>query len=149
MLDEKLTNAFAFPGNKAKVTFEADTFAIGPQLGAEFHYGGRVFADIDGRIGALRADSDLDLNVAQNIGPAFTAFGQQDRWTAVAEGGLAVGVMLGPSTSLRAGYRVLYIDSVPTAPSIIAKTEVIPGKIKDASDDVLVHGVTLGVKTTF
>lgn len=121
-----MSTLFTFVGNEARVTFDTNTFAFGPQIGAELHYGGRVFADVDGRIGALHADSDMGFNVSRNIGPGFAASGQQDNWTAVAEGGVAVGVMVTPSTSLRAGYRVLYIDSVPTALSIVDKTELAP-----------------------
>lgn len=127
MLDDQLTTGLNFGGaNVATVLFEADTFAIGPQIGGEFHFGDRVFADIDGRIGALSTDSDLNMSVTQEIGPAFAAAGDQSNWTAVAEGGIAVGFKLGQVASLRAGYRVLYLSDVPTAPSIIDKSEVVP-----------------------
>ena len=150
MLDETLKTRLDFGGvNTAFVTFEADTFAIGPQIGAEFHYGDRVFVDLDGRIGALVADADLSMNVSQNIGPAFAAMGDETDWIAVAEGGIAVGVMVGQSTSLRAGYRVLYLDGVTTAPSIVDKAEIIPATIRGSSEDILIHGVTLGLKTVF
>ena len=150
MLDEKLTNRLDFGGvNVAFVTFEADTFAIGPQIGGELHFGDRVFVDLDGRIGALSTDSGLAMSVGQQIGPAFQASGDQSDWIAVAEGGIAAGFRLGQSVALRAGYRIFYLSDVPTAPSIIDKTEVIPGTIREAKDDVLVHGVTLGLKVVY
>jgi hypothetical protein len=44
---------------------------------------------------------------------------------------------------------VFYLNDVPTAPSIIDKTQVIPETIREAKDDVLVHGVTLGLKVVY
>ena len=66
----------------------------------------------------------------------------------VAEGGIVVGARVGPSVSLRAGYRVL-IDDIPTTASSLAKTQVISATIGDSSDEILIHGVTLGGKVVF
>jgi hypothetical protein len=150
MLDDKLTTVAKFIGNTATVTFEADTFAIGPQLGGEFHYGDRLFVEGDARIGALVASSDFSMGVRQDFGAGFSAFGDDSDWIAVAEGGIAAGFRVGRSTSLRAGYRVLYINDVPTATAIVDKTELLPlTRIEASSDDILIHAVTAGVKITF
>jgi hypothetical protein len=76
VVDEKLKNVADFGGNVAVITTEADTAAIGPQLGGQFHFGDRFFVDGDGRIAALTSSSDLSFTVAQAIGPAFVANGQ-------------------------------------------------------------------------
>jgi hypothetical protein len=90
MLDETLATRLDFgAANTAVVTFEADTFAIGPQIGGELHFGDRVFVDLDGRIGALSADSGTAMSVRQQIGPTFSASGDQSNWIGVAEGGIA------------------------------------------------------------
>jgi hypothetical protein len=67
----------------------------------------------------------------------------------LAEGGIVVGFRIGPSTSLRAGYRVLFIDDIPTAASSLSKTQVISATIADSSDEILIHGFTLGGKVVF
>jgi hypothetical protein len=67
----------------------------------------------------------------------------------LAEGGIAVGVRVGPSISLRAGYRVLFIDDIPTAASSLSQTQVISATINNSSDEILIHGFTLGGKVTF
>ena len=67
----------------------------------------------------------------------------------LAEGGIAVGVRVGPSISHRAGYRVLFIDDIPTAASSLSQTKVVSATINNSSDDILIHGFTLGGKVTF
>jgi hypothetical protein len=145
----KLRNVVSFGPNVATITFEADTAAVGPQLGGQFHFGDRLFVEGDGRIGALASGSDISFNVRQGVGPAFTANSDAGNWLMVAEGGLVLGFKLGPSTSLRAGYRVLFIDDIPTAAAAIDKTQVISGTFRDVSDEILIHGFTLGGKVVF
>lgn len=149
VLNDKLKNVADFGGNAATITIEADTAAIGPQLGGQFSFGDRVFVEGDGRIGALTSSTDLSFGVKQAIGPAFAANGSAGNWLMVAEGGIGLGVRIGPSISLRAGYRVLFIDDIPTAASSLSKTQVISATINESSDDILIHGVTLGGKVTF
>ncbi len=149
VLNDKLKNVANFGTNVATVTIEADTAAIGPQLGGQFSFGDRVFVEGDGRIGALTSSTDLSFGVKQAIGSAFTANGSAGDWLLLAEGGIAVGVRVGPSISLRAGYRVLFIDDIPTAASSLGQTQVISATINNSSDDILIHGFTLGGKVTF
>lgn len=150
MLDETLRSVADFGTVKAVVSFDADTAAIGPQIGGELHFGDRVFVDLDGRVGALRSQSDLAMSVTQDVGPAFAASGDHSDWIAAVEGGIAAGIKLCPTTSLRAGYRVLYLNSLPTAPSIVAETDVIEARIKEqSSDDIIIHGVTVGLEIAY
>lgn len=149
VVDEKLKNVADFGSNIATLTFNADTAAIGPQLGGQFQVGDRLFVEGDGRIGALTSSTDLNFGVKQAIGPAFAANGSTGNWLMVAEGGIAVGVRIGPSISLRGGYRVLFIDDIPTAASSVDKTQVVSAMINSSSDEILIHGFTLGGKVVF
>jgi hypothetical protein len=128
---------------------ETDTAAIGPQLGGQFHFGDRFFVEGDGRVAALTSSTDASFGVKQAIGPAFAANGSFGNWLLMAEGGIVAGVRIGPSFSLRAGYRVLFIDDIPTAASSLSKTQVISATIADSSDEILIHGFTLGGKVVF
>jgi hypothetical protein len=67
----------------------------------------------------------------------------------VAEGGIVAGVRIGPSFSLRAGYRVLFIDDIPTAASSLSKVRVLGATFADSSDEILIHGFTVGGKVVF
>ena len=126
VVDEKLKNLVNFTTNVSTVrTYIADTAAIGPQLGGQFHFGDRFFVEGDGRIGALSSNSDLSFSVTQDVGPAFVANRSTGNWLMVAEGGIVAGVRIGPSFSLRAGYRVLFIDDIPTAASSLTKVRVL------------------------
>lgn len=149
VVDEKLKNVANFGSNVATVTIETDTAAIGPQLGGQFHFGDRFFVEGDGRIAALTSSTDASFGVKQAIGPAFAANGGFGNWLLLAEGGIVAGVRIGPSFSLRAGYRVLFIDDIPTAASSLSKTQVISATITDSSDEILIHGFTVGGKVVF
>ena len=122
VVDEKLKNVVNFTTNVSTVRTLADTAAIGPQLGGQFHFGDRFFVEGDGRIGALSSNSDLSFSVTQDVGPAFVANRSTGNWLMVAEGGIVAGVRIGPSFSLRAGYRVLFIDDIPTAASSLTQS---------------------------
>jgi hypothetical protein len=49
VLNDKLKSIANFGSNVATITIEADTAAIGPQLGGQFSFGDRVFVERDGR----------------------------------------------------------------------------------------------------
>ena len=149
VVDEKLKNVVNFTTNVSTVTTAADTAAIGPQLGGQFHFGDRFFVEGDGRIGALTSSTDMNFGVKQGIGSAYAANGSTGNWLMVAEGGIAVGVRIGPAASLRAGYRVLFIDDIPTAASSLSKVQVISATFADSSDEILIHGFTVGGKVVF
>ena len=59
-----------------------------------------------------------------------------------------VGARSGRRSHFGPGYRVL-IDDIPTTASSLAKTHVISATIDDSSDEILIHGVTLGGKVVF
>lgn len=148
-LDETLKNPANFGTNQATITFKTDTFAVGPQIGGQFTLGDRFFVEGDGRIGALATNTDATFSVTQAIGPAFAANGAFGQWVLVAEGGIAAGVRIGQSFSLRAGYRVLFIDDIATAPALVDQVDVINTSIGEARDEILIHGVTVGGKFVF
>jgi hypothetical protein len=149
VVNEKLKNVTNFGPNVATITMETDTAAIGPQLGGQFHFGDRFFVEGDGRIAALTSSTDASFGVTQAVGPAFAANGSFGNWLLLAEGGIVAGVRIGPSFSLRAGYRVLFIDDIPTAASSLSKTQVVSATVADSSDEILIHGFTVGGKVTF
>ena len=72
-LNDKMVNNADFGGNEAAITTEARSIGIGPQIGAEARFGDQMFVNVDGRVGALLTQSDLDFGVVQAIGPAFAA----------------------------------------------------------------------------
>jgi hypothetical protein len=149
MVDEKLKNVANFGGNVATITLDSDTAAIGPQLGGQFHFGDRFFVEGDGRVAALTSSTDASFGVKQAVGPAFAANGSFGNWLLLAEGGIAAGVRIGPSFSLRAGYRVLFIDDIATAPGLVDKVDVLNASINEAKDEILIHGFTAGGKFVF
>jgi hypothetical protein len=149
VVDEKLKNVANFGANVATITVESDTAAIGPQLGGQFHFGDRFFVEGDGRVAALTSSTDATFGVKQAIGPAFGANGSFGNWLLLAEGGIAAGVRIGPSFSLRAGYRVLFVDDIATAPGLVDKVDVINASISEAKDEILIHGFTAGGKFVF
>jgi hypothetical protein len=149
LLNENLDILSDFGSNMATVTSEADTIGVGPQVGTEFRTGGPVFVGFDGRIGALLTRSNLDFGVDQEDGPPFEASGDPWNWAGVAEAGIQAGVMIGRSTSIRVGYRALYLHNMPTATSSIGSTNVVDGSIGHSSQGILVHGATFGVEGHF
>jgi hypothetical protein len=149
VVDEKLKNNVNFGGNVATITLDSDTAAIGPQLGGQFHLGDRFFVEGDGRVAALTSGTDASFSVKQAVGPAFAANGSFGNWLLMAEGGIVAGVKIGPSFSLRAGYRVLFIDDIATAPGLVDKVDVLNASISEANDEILIHGVTVGGKFVF
>ena len=135
--------------NIADVTWTVGNLGIGPQAGSTVHFGDRAFLDLDGRVGLLWTTSALGFNVTQTVGSPFSASGNVEGWAPVAEAGIAAGFKIHDHASIKIGYRVLYVHNLPTAASSIAATNPTTQTIGHSSQDVLVHGATIGFSYEF
>jgi hypothetical protein len=147
VLDESLALDADFGANNATITTTADTFGIGPQLALLVNTnvpGTGFFVDAELRGGYLFTESELDFSVEQAIGPAFVANGDPDGETFFGEGSLAVRYQFNEFAGIRAGYTVLFVDDIPTAPASISGVDVINGTIDRVSDQLIAHGARVG-----
>ena len=148
--NDALGTSADFGGNRADVNWSVDTTGVGPQIGAIWSgNAGPVRVNLDGRVGYLWTTSDADFSVTQDIGPPFGASSGVSGGTAIAEAGISAGVPLTSTLQLKAGYRVIWMNSMPTAIGSIANTDVLAGSIDPATDDILIHGGTVGLTAHF
>lgn len=146
-LGESLDVNADFGGNAATISTTADTWGIGPQLGLLLNTslpGTRFVLEGEVRGGYLFTESDLDFGVTQNIGPAFAASGEPDGESFFAEASVAARFQFNEHAGIRAGYNVLFVDDIPTAPSSISGVNVIDGTVDRTTDQLLAHGARVG-----
>jgi len=149
--NETLDSHFNFAGvNQSDVDWSVHTVGVGPQIGGTWTgNAGPVLVSIDGRLGYIWTTSDADFDVAQDIGPAFAASGDFSGGSTIAEAGISAGVPLTQTLQLKAGYRVIWMSDMPTALGSVAATDLLSGTIASSSEEVLIHGGTVGLVAHF
>ena len=149
--NETLDNHMDFGGvNQADVDWSVHTTGIGPQIGGAWTgNAGPVLVSVDGRVGYLWTTSDADFDLTQDFGPAFAASGDFSGGSTIAEAGISAGLPLTPTLQLKAGYRVIWMSDMPTALGSVANTDLLTETIASSSEEVLIHGGTVGLVAHF
>lgn len=149
--DETLDTDFDFgPLNQADVDWSVRTTGVGPQIGGAWTgKTGPVLVSVDGRIGYIWTTSDAKFDLTQDLGPAFGASGDFSGGSTIAEAGISAAMPLTPTLQLRAGYRVIWMSDMPTALGSVANTDLFAETIASSSEEVIIHGGTVGLVAHF
>ena len=104
-----------------------------------------MLVSVDGRIGYIWTTSDAKFDLTQDLGPAFGASGDFSGGSTIAEAGISAAMPLTPTLQLRAGYRVIWMSDMPTALGSVANTDLFAETIASSSEEVIIHGGTVGL----
>jgi opacity protein-like surface antigen len=151
-LSDTLGMSLDFSTNNAVVSWDSSLRSRGPQIGAElrvfgpdapFNPLGRVFLDLDARIGWLRTSGLQTFSVQQAVGSPFAAAGDFAKTSVAYELGAMLGVRVRPNVEVRAGYRYLRLGGAVRALDLVGATD---GTIDPTARSVAIHGATVGVR---
>lgn len=143
-----------FDTNRAATGYETTSSGFGPQIGIRLHdmqpwEGAPFFVGLEGSIGTIDLDRDVDFALRQEIGPAIMAAGSSSDWSLIGEIAAKAGYAISPNASVQLGYRLLYLDNVASALDQFPATDIVNSTIDPATREMWMHGVTLGVSATF
>ena len=160
-VNDSLDVHFHFPGFNVNAAglWNVDTFGVGPQIGSLWQVVKQgelagplsgLGVSLDGRVGYLWTSSGADFSAVNDFGPITSAHGGFNGGTVIAEGGIKLLYTLWRNLTLEAGYRVVYLDAVPTAAGSVGASHIFTAETIDkTSEPLLVHGGTLGVSAHF
>lgn len=140
--------------NVATGLYEAENTLLGAQVGAQMALvgSGPFQLDLSGKVGVYSNRSNAGIREFQ--GGSFIGEFQSDRVTETsyaAELGLTARYQLSETTQLTAGYQALWVNNVAMAGSAANGSLLNPSLLRDNvyRDEMLMHGVSVGIRMSF
>ncbi len=141
--------------NVATGLYEAENSLLGAQIGAQMALidgSGPLKLDLSGKVGVYSNDSNAGIREFSGNNPigAFQS-GRVNETSYAAELGLTVGYRLTDRTELTAGYHLLWMDDIAMAGSAASGSLLNPSLLRTNvfRDEMLLHGFSVGVRTSF
>lgn len=145
---ERLAFNADFGGNQALISENTANHLYGGQIGLDgriWHYN-RLTVDAYTKAGIYFNSADQDFSVTQAIGPAFGAGQRMDTAAFAGELGANGNYWITDRLALRAGYQMLWLQSVAVASDQIANVDVLNATGISVGGSVFYHGATAGIE---
>lgn len=141
-----------FGGNAALVEFTTANRLYGGQVGADavlWDNGSALRVDGIFKAGLFGNAGSQEFGVTQAVGPAFLSEDSQGQVAFLGEMNFVGVYQWTDNLALRAGYQLLWLEGIATAPDQVAALDVLNASGIDTTGGAFYHGALVGLEVTW